>query len=94
MNDILKIDFYRISRKHDFGSHMQFTLNCGYHSDDREFSTSKVEIVQIFSLRPGVVVRARSDCRAALAHMALILASINLPNLYRCCSNTSMKTKN
>lgn len=49
MHDILKIYFYLFSQQHDIGSHVQFTQNCGYKSDDRIFSMSEGAVVQIFS---------------------------------------------
>lgn len=45
----LKIHFYLFSQQHDIGSHVQFTQNCGYKSDDRIFSMPEGAVVQIFS---------------------------------------------
>lgn len=47
---VIKIHFYLFSEECEIDSHLQFTRNCRYNSDDRIFSTSKGAVVWIFSL--------------------------------------------
>lgn len=42
---VLKIHFYLFSEECEIDSHMQFTRNCRYNSEDRIFSTSKGAVV-------------------------------------------------
>lgn len=42
---VIKIHFYLFSEECEIDSHLQFTRNCRYNSDDRIFSTSKGAVV-------------------------------------------------